>query len=223
MIKGDLHMIPKQRKKNRTNQPRTGLLLLIFCMVVGVFFALWSPLHAFYWFSGLGFGYILQKSRFCFTASFRDPHLLGSTIVTRAVLAALGLTTIGFALIKYGHVLLSLPMPGMDYVQPIGLYTLAGGMLFGVGMVVAGGCASGVLMRVGDGFLIQMVVLFFFVIGSLLGVRDLPWWRSGFSLVENGIFLPDLFGWPLALGIQLLVLALLYRFAKVWEERKMNE
>ncbi|QSX09398.1 YeeE/YedE family protein [Alkalibacter rhizosphaerae] len=216
-------MMSDPRKKNRPNQPRTGLLLLTACVIIGVFFAFRSPLHAFYWFSGLGFGYVLQKSRFCFTAGFRDPHLLGSTIITQSVLIALGLTTIGFTIIKYAYVLLSLPIPGMDYIHPIGIYTLLGGILFGVGMVVAGGCASGVLMRVGDGFLIQMVVLLFFVIGSLLGVRDLPWWKSGFSLVENGIFLPDLFGWPLALGIQLFVLALLYRFAKNWEEKKMNE
>ncbi len=41
--------------------------------------------------------------------------------------------------------------------------------MFGIGMVIAGGCASGTLMRVGEGFAMQMLSLLFFVIGSLIG------------------------------------------------------
>lgn len=212
-----------QTKPKNNHQTQTGLMLTLLCVFVGVFFAFRSLNYAFYWFSGLAFGYVLQKSRFCFTAGFRDTHLLGSTLVARAVLVALGITTVGFSLIKYAHVLLSQPLPGMDYVQAIGLYTVLGGVLFGVGMVIAGGCASGVLMRIGDGFTIQMVVLIFFVLGSLLGARDLPWWKARFSLVTDGVFLPDVMGWPLAVAAQLILIVGLYFWAKRWEAQKMED
>lgn len=216
-------MIENSQKSTIKSQQKIGISLTVIYIIAGIFFAFRSGLYAFYWFSGLGFGYVLQKSRFCFTAGFRDPHLLDSTKVSQAILLALGITTAGFAAVKYAHILLSQPIPGMDYINPIGLYTLAGGILFGIGMVIAGGCASGVLMRIGDGFATQLVVLTFFLIGSLLGVGNLPWWRTKFSLVKEGIFLPDILGWPGAVAAQLLLILALYILAKRWEAKKMEE
>lgn len=216
-------MIENQKNLTIQKQQKLGIFLTAAYILAGILFAFRSGLYAFYWFSGLGFGYVLQKSRFCFTAGFRDPHLLDSTKVSQAILLALGITTLGFAAVKYAHILLDLPIPGMDYINSIGLYTLIGGILFGIGMVIAGGCASGVLMRIGDGFATQLVVLTFFIIGSLLGVGNLPWWTAKFSLVKEGIFLPDILGWPGAVGAQLLLILALYLFAKRWEAKKMEE
>lgn len=216
-------MIPDKKTKSSQIQLQIGMVLLALFLALGLFFAMDSKQYAFYWVSGLAFGYVLQKSRFCFTAGFRDVHLLGSTLVGRAVLLALALTTLGFTMIKYAHVALGLPIPGMVYVNPIGLYTILGGLLFGIGMVIAEGCASGVLMRLGDGFATQLVVLVFFVLGNFMGAKDVTWWEQRFSLVAEGVFLPDILGWPLALLAQLALIALLYRWAKKWEEKKMED
>ena len=158
---------------------------------------------ALFWVFGCCFGFILQKARFCFTASMRDPCITGSTSVTRAVLIAFAITTIGFTAIKYGAYVNGGAIPGQSYVMPVSLATCVGGVMFGIGMVIAGGCASGTLMRVGEGFSMQMISLFFFVIGSLIGAGHMGWWTLNFNATAPQVFLPDVFGWAGALILQL--------------------
>lgn len=174
------------------------------------------------WFfvTGLVFGYILQRSRFCFTASMRDPYLTGGTLVTRAVLAAFAITTIGFTAIKYGYFSAGLPIPGQSYVVPVSVATAVGALLFGIGMVIAGGCASGTLMRVGEGFFMQILSLVFFIIGSFWGAHDFGWWKDTFISKGKAVFLPDVFGWFWAVVIQLVVIWLLYMAAEKYHEAK---
>lgn len=171
---------------------------------------------------GVCFGYILQRSRFCFTAAFRDPCITGSTSVTRAVLVAVAVASIGFTAIKYGALLNGNELPGMSAVSPISLALVIGAILFGIGMVIAGGCASGTLMRVGEGFTMQILSLFFFVIGSLWGAHDMGFIEP--LLVENApkVFLPDVFGWFGAIIVQGAIIVLLYIAAVKWQEKKMG-
>ncbi|MDF2892705.1 MAG: transporter [Clostridia bacterium] len=153
-------------KKPKVNQIPFGIAMFVGIIAFGIYLSTITPKLALFWILGCCFGFILQKSRFCFTASLRDPYLTGSTSVTRAVLIAFAITTIGFTAIKYGAFLRGLPIPGQSYIVPISFATAAGAFLFGIGMVIAGGCASGTLMRVGEGFGMQMLSLLFFVIGS---------------------------------------------------------
>ncbi|MHC1719173.1 MAG: YeeE/YedE thiosulfate transporter family protein [Clostridiaceae bacterium] len=201
------------------NQLPYGLALLVILLSIGIFQYSISPLACFFWISGIVFGFILQRSRFCFTASMRDLYLTRRATVFKAVLAALALTTIGITAIKYGYFLNGLPVPGQSYIVPVSLSTAIGGFLFGIGMVIAGGCASGTLMRVGDGHLLQIITLTFFIIGSAWGAHDYSFWERNFISKAKAIFLPDLFGWLGALIIQLLLLIALYRLAVYWEKR----
>ncbi len=210
------------RRKPKKNQIPIGILVVLFMVVVGVVQAQRDPMLGFYWMMGGIFGFILQKSRFCFTASMRDPCITGSTSVTRAVLTAFAITTLMFTAIKYGYHSMGLPIPGMSYVTPISFATAVGGILFGIGMVIAGGCASGTLMRVGEGFIMQMLSLFFFVIGSLVGAAHFGWWKEKFIVHGPSVFLPDVFGWVGAVVVQLFIIACLYKAAMLWEEKKMG-
>ncbi|MDF2530576.1 MAG: transporter [Clostridia bacterium] len=209
-------------KKPKVNQIPFGIAMFVGIIAFGIYLSTITPKLALFWILGCCFGFILQKSRFCFTASLRDPYLTGSTSVTRAVLIAFAITTIGFTAIKYGAFLRGLPIPGQSYIVPISFATAAGAFLFGIGMVIAGGCASGTLMRVGEGFGMQMLSLLFFVIGSLWGAHDFGWWKLNFMLKGTKIFLPDIFGWGGAIAVQLLVIAGLYILADKWENRKLN-
>lgn len=210
------------RKPKKIQQPY-GIVLLVGMIIFGLYLSNISAKLGLFWILGCSFGVILQKSRFCFTASMRDPYLTGSTSVTRAVLVAFAITTIGFTAIKYGYHLKGLPIPGQGYVVPISLATAVGAFVFGIGMVIAGGCASGTLMRVGEGFLMQILSLFFFVIGSLWGAHDFGWWKLNFMLNGPKVFLPDLFGWFGAVAIQLLFIAVLYILADKWENRNQEQ
>ena len=150
----------------------------------------------------------------------RDPYLTGSTSLTKAVLVAFAVTSIGFIAIKYGAFSKGLPIPGQSYVVPISGTTAIGAFMFGIGMVIAGGCASGTLMRVGEGFGMQILSLFFFVVGSLWGAHDFGWWKANVILRGKSVFLPDVFGWIGAIVIQLLVIACLWIAANKWAKHK---
>jgi len=197
-----------------------GILTGVILTAAGIFLGVIDQKLAIFWFTGIAFGFILQRSRFCFTASMRDPSLTGSTSVTRAVLIAFAITSIGFWAIKYGAFLRGQPIPGQSFIVPVSFATVVGGILFGIGMVIAGGCASGTLMRVGEGFVMQMLSLSFFIVGSLWGAHDLGWWQL--NAISNGkaVFLPDVFGWGGAIVVQLLIIGCLYIAADKWENRK---
>lgn len=197
-----------------------GIGVFVIVIIIGILLAQKSAMLAFYWITGIGFGFILQKARFCFTAALRDPNLTGSTSLTRAVLTAFAVTSIGFLAIQYGAHLKGLPIPGMSYVVPTSPATAIGAFMFGIGMVIAGGCASGTLMRVGEGFTMQALSLFFFVVGSLWGAHDFGWWKYHFMLKGKSVYFPDVFGWIGALVVQMLIIGVLYVIADKWENRK---
>ena len=207
-------------RKPKKNQIPLGMILGLGFAGIGLALATKSAMLGFFWITGISFGFILQRARFCFTASMRDPYLTGGTSVTRAVLIALALTTLGFTAIKYGYFAKGLPVPGMGYVAPISFATIAGAFMFGIGMVIAGGCASGTLMRVGEGFMMQIVSLVFFVIGSLWGAHDFEFWKYNFISKGQAVFLPDVFGWFGAVALQLTIIGLLYIAAIKYEEKR---
>jgi uncharacterized membrane protein YedE/YeeE len=209
-------------KNKKANQLPFGAMLFALMIVFGIYLVNISEKLALFWILGGCLGFILQRSEFCFTASMRDPYLTGSTSVTRAVLIAFAITTIGFTAIKYSAYINGLPIPGQDYISPISLATVVGALMFGIGMVIAGGCASGTLMRVGEGFGMQLLTLLFFVVGSLWGAHDYGWWNLNFISKGPKVFLPDILGWVGAVAVQLLVIAVLYIAAKKWENKKLN-
>ncbi len=210
---------PRKKKKN---QLPIGFGVFLAIIVIGILLGFKNGTLALFWAFGCCFGFILQKSRFCFTASLRDPCITGSTSITRAVLIAFAITTIGFAAIKYGAFVNGQEIPGQSYIMPISLATAVGGIMFGIGMVIAGGCASGTLMRVGEGFAMQMLSLLFFVIGSLIGASHMGWWTENFIATAPRIFLPDVFGWAGAVILQLATIGLLYIAADLYEKKKMG-
>jgi len=197
--------------------------LLVLIIAFGIFLGTRNEQLVLFWVTGLAFGYILQRARFCFTAAMRDPYLTGGTNLSKAVLLAFAITSIGFIAIKYGAHVQGLPIPGQAYIVPVSLATAIGAFMFGIGMVISGGCASGTLMRVGEGFTMQLLSLFFFVVGSLWGAHDFGWWKLNVILKGEAVFLPDLFGWLGAVIIQLLIIALLWIAADKWANRKEKE
>lgn len=207
-------------RKPKKNQIPYGFLTVAGIIGIALLLNMNSSNVAFFWLTGAAFGFILQKGRFCFTASMRDPYLTGSTSVTRAVIVAFAVTTIGFTAIKYGYANVGLPIPGMSYVAPVSFATIIGAFIFGVGMVIAGGCASGTLMRVGEGFVMNTIAFLFFIMGSLWGAHDFGWWKEHVISKGTSVFLPDIFGWMGAVVLQLVVLLVLYVVAEQYEKKR---
>ena len=222
-IRRSVRSSSRSSRKKKKNQIPAGIAVGIIFVLLGIIVSFFDQKLSLFWLTGIAFGFILQRSRFCFTASMRDPSLTGSTTVTRSVLIAFAITSLGFWAIKYGAHVKGLPIPGQSYVVPVSFATVIGAFMFGVGMVIAGGCASGTLMRVGEGFFMQIISLLFFVIGSLWGAHDFGWWKL--NAISNGkaVFLPDLFGWGGALVVQMLIILFLFIAADKWENRENEQ
>lgn len=201
--------------KKKKNQRKYGWIILITALVIFIVIFFEHAFSGWTWIIGLLIGYTLQRSKFCFTASFRDPVLVGSTSVLRAILVAFMIMTIGFGVLQT----IQGGSDPVGLVEPAGANTAVGAILFGIGMVLAGGCASGTLMRIGEGFILQMVVLIGFIIGTLLAAGSFEMWDQLLIQGSKIIYIPDYIGLEAAVGIQLIVLATLYVFLLKYDKK----
>src|SRR5262245_55036300 len=153
-----------------------GVAAVALVILVGM--ASSDRLLAVFWLFGLAFGFVLQRSRFCFASAFRDLFLLGDARVMKGIIAGLAVATTGFA------VLMARLLPEVGFgglppgatVLPLGIHTLLGGVAFGVGMVLAGGCTSGSLYRAGEGYVGSMVALLGIMVGLEISSYTWNWW-----------------------------------------------
>jgi uncharacterized membrane protein YedE/YeeE len=181
-----------------------------------------DPRAGVFWLFGLAFGFVLQRSRFCFASAFRDLFLFGSGRIMRGILAGLAVSTVGFTVLMSRMV----PDPGLGgvapeaHVIPLALHTLVGGLLFGVGMVLAGGCVSGSLYRIGEGYVASGVALVGIMAGLGLGAHTWNfWWRA--SIARGSlVWLPALGGYGAAVAATALGLAAVYLLVTWWEARQ---
>jgi uncharacterized membrane protein YedE/YeeE len=102
---------------------------------------------------GFLFGFLLQKGDLCGASAFSEVVLTRDWRKTFGLWVAIVVSMVGFAVIaELGWVRLApKPMFWANYV--------VGGALFGVGMVLAGGCISGCLFKAGAGNLNSMAAL----------------------------------------------------------------
>ncbi len=114
---------------------------------------------------GLLFGAVVQRSNFCAMGAISDAVALGDGRRLRAWLLAIAVATLGTNALMLGGVV---PVEKSFYLAPriAWLALPIGGALFGFGMVLAGGCASRTVVRVGAGSLKSLVV---FLVMGLVG------------------------------------------------------
>ena len=205
----------KINKREKIKQPKIAVLVLLLNLVICLILFLHRPYLPGIWIFGLAFGYVLQRSRFCFAASFRDLIVLKNSTIMRAVIIAMSISTLGF----YVYNVYFVQGDAVGIIYPVGIHTAVGAFLFGLGMVIAGGCASGVLMRMGEGYLMQWLAFVGLVAGSVLGSWSFKWWY-GSILNSPEVIFPHLLGWPLALVTQLSFLGILYVVFLKWEKRQ---
>jgi uncharacterized protein len=98
--------------------------------------------------------------------------------------------------------------PVAGFVSPVGVSVAVGSFLFGVGMQLGGGCASGTLFSVGGGNTRMVLTLLFFIVGSVVGITHLAWWQTLPSFPP--VSLVATLGWPLALALNIVVFATAY-------------
>jgi len=163
-----------------------------------------------------GIGFVMHRTRFCIVNAFREPYLSGEATMARGVALSLFLSTLGILFIKMAGI-----REAYEYVTPTFIWgSLIGGIIFGAAMVVAGGCGSGSLWRVGEGQVKLMIVVVFFALTNAI-IRhylDNVWevWDKG--ILGTKVYLPDIFGYGGAFIILAIVILLWYLFVD-WNEK----
>ncbi len=190
----------------------SGVILLIIVIAVYVYVSRGMSKHAGLLVFGTVFGIIVQRSRLCFAAAFREILLNRNGSVMKAILLSLAFCTVAFTVLKYSG------YKPEHFVLPAGIHTVVGGFIFGIGMVIAGGCGVGILWRSAEGYMRS----WFAILGGMLSAGS---WMLIYGkhvgegwLYGKSVFLPDIFGWVGGLAAVLLFLGLFYLLIVKLEE-----
>lgn len=111
---------------------------------------------------GIVLGFILQRTRFCMTGGFRDMYLAKNYKMFYAFLIAILIQSIGvLSLIQLGYV-------SNPYKEFSVLGTVVGSFIFGVGIILASGCATGTWYRAGEGLIGSWVALAMYMLTAAM-------------------------------------------------------
>lgn len=168
---------------------------------------------------GTGAGLVLYHAAFGFTSAWRIFIADGRGEGLRAQMLLLAVTcAIFFPLLAEGQAF-GVKLTGL--VQPPGLAVVIGAFLFGIGMQLGGGCASGTLFSVGGGSTRMLVTLAAFIAGSVIATAHSAFWTSlpafpATSLVTR-------FGPVAALALSLTVFGAIFIGTVIVERRRFGQ
>lgn len=175
-------------------------------------------------------GYTMQRGRWCMVQGFREPHMTGNATMAKSVALSIAIVAIGATVLKYG-----VPeRTGGDAVLAAGQYVrgtfgwggIFGGFVFGLGAMLAGGCGTGTLWRVGEGQLkLWLVMIVFGVSSSLTSLWvKLNDWEASYEegeiasgVMGKSVFMPDVLGYGGTLALILFAMAAWYVIV-TWNE-----
>ncbi len=179
--------------------------------------------------AGFAIGFVMHRSRLCFARAFREPFMTAEGDMTKAVILALTIGLLISSLLFQKKVI----DPYIAIPPAFWIGSLLGGLIFGIGMIFAGGCASGSLWRMGEGHLKLWVAIFFFSWAGSIASALLKKFKIT-SIDEDNVetfektavgfqaYLPDMvggWGWTLLIsGAFLLAWYLLVRYNESTEK-----
>lgn len=105
-------------------------------------------------------GIVMQRGRFCVTNMMRDIFLSKSWRAFVGLMVVIAIHAVGIAALTSAGVI----APEYDNFAP--LATVLGGFIFGLGIVLAGGCASGTWYRSGEGLVGSWIALVFYALSA---------------------------------------------------------
>lgn len=126
---------------------------------------------------GMALGVTLLHARFGFTSAFRRLMSVGNVQGLQAHMVMLAVATTLFAIILSTGFSFTGSTPS-GYVSPVGVSVLVGAFIFGIGMQLGSGCASGTLYSVGGGSSSMILTLVSFIVGSVIGAYHFTFWME---------------------------------------------
>ena len=158
-------------------------LIMIICLVLGY----------------LG-GIIMHRSDYCLAGMFRDLFLFKRTFMLRTLLFLVVSSMILFEAARLIGILPLYPFPLLYAPTPA---NIIGGMLFGLGMVLAGGCVVGTLYKMGAGSVLSTVTFAGLILGSFFYAEIHPLWAT---FIKSTTFFAGCITLPQILGVAPFVL-----------------
>jgi len=162
---------------------------------------------------GIAFGVIIQRTRFCFVRAFRDPFMTGEGEMARAVSVSLIISILGFTALKWT----GLRGTEVYVTQTFWFGSLVGGIVFGFGMLLAGGCGSGSVWRAGEGQVKLILAVICFALSTSLFKALIKSSPGLAALIGRSFFLPDWLSYKWTLLVLILIFAIYFLLA-TWNE-----
>jgi hypothetical protein len=156
---------PKPHPARARWQFRLGMAVFCVAVASSLDLALSAQKLGFAALFGIAFGVLIERAQICFTSAFRDMWITGRTTMARAIILGMAAAAIGiFSYVQLGVA------PKIMWAGP---NAIIGGVLFGFGIVVAGGCETGWMYRSMEG----QVHYWFVGLGNIVGATVLAaWW-----------------------------------------------
>lgn len=164
-------------------------------------------------------GVALYHAHFGFTSSFRRLLISRRSIGIRAQMLMFMLTNLLFLPVFLNTSVLGHAVKAN--VHPVGLSVLAGSILFGIGMQLGDGCASGTLYHTGGGDYRGILTIIGFVIGSLIGTAHFAWWMTTPQL--GPVSFIQSFGAVGGLLFNFLLLLIVFLFVHFLEKKRYGK
>lgn len=151
---------------------------------------------------GCAAGFVMHRSDFCIAGMFRDLFLFKRAAMIKSFILLVVSSTLLFEAARQAG-FLAVPFP---LLFPPTAGNLIGGLLFGIGMVLAGGCVIGTLYKMGAGSVLSLTAFGGLVLGSGLYAEFHPAWAA---FAKSTVLVPGKVTFAQMLGVDPLVTALM--------------
>ena len=199
-----------QRQDVARRRFRLGMVIFGLSLAWAFYTFLQSAAMGFAMLCGIGFGLLIERAQICFTSAFRDLWITGRTHMAKAIILGMAVSAIGiFSYVQLGVA------PKILWAGP---NAVIGGLLFGFGIVLAGGCETGWMYRAVEG----QIHYWWVGLGNIIGATLLayywddlaPWLATDFEKVN----LLETFGPEGGLAVTYLLLGFAFILLLLWEK-----
>ncbi|MEN1967394.1 selenium metabolism membrane protein YedE/FdhT [Lentibacillus sp. N15] len=147
-------------EKSKKKQPFIGgIIAVMYTALIVAFFATGHTLLGFGALFGAFFGILIERGQICFTSAFRDLWMLGRGTMAKAIIVGMAISSV--------LTIIVIAFYGIPPITQIAApSTFIGGMLFGLGIVMASSCETGMMYRMMEGQVLYLTVFAGNIIGA---------------------------------------------------------
>ena len=189
--------------------PKLNLIFALISLLILVY------IIKIYWIFGIfaAIGFVLQRSRWCMLNAMKEPFFSEKIPVSQGVIIALAISTVGIGILKMKGIINT----SLEVDPSFGWAVVLGGVLFGIGMMLAGAGTESLLWKLGEGDIKNFITLILFFAFYKIGSFAIT--NRGKTIFKGKVvFLPDYLNYVGTFILLLGVLALWYVFL-LWNQK----